>query len=72
MNKTITVRLDEETSRQLKEIQNTDKRTLSEIVRDSIESYLVVKKFRGLRKKTLPYAEKAGLLTDEDIFETSR
>jgi predicted transcriptional regulator len=72
MNKTITVRLDEETSKKLKEIQNTDKRTLSEIVRDSIESYLIVKKFRSLRRKTLSYAEKAGLLTDEDIFEASR
>lgn len=72
MNKTITVRLDEETSQKLKEIQNTDKRTLSEIVRDSIESYLIVKKFRSLRRKTLSYSEKAGLLTDEDIFEASR
>jgi predicted transcriptional regulator len=51
------VRLDEEKSKKLKEIQDADKRTLSEIVRDSLESYLMVKKFRSLRKKTLPYAE---------------
>ena len=72
MNKTITVRLDNETSKRLKEIQDTDNKTLSEIVRDSIESYLMIQRFRNLRKKTLPYAEKAGLLTDEDIFEAAK
>jgi len=72
MNRTITVRLNDDIRKKLKEIKETDKRTISEIDRDSLESYLMIQRFKELRKKTLSYTEKAGFLTDEDIFEISK
>lgn len=69
MNKTITIRIDKETEKNLKKLKTSEKRNLSDIVRDSLDTYIKIKRFRELRKNALSYAEKAGYLTDEDIFE---
>ena len=36
---------------------------------ESLRRYIAVERFRGVRKKILPFAEAQGLLTDEDIFK---
>lgn len=69
MNKTITIRIDSETEKNLKKLKTSEKRNLSDIVRESLETYIRIKRFRELRKSALSYAEKAGYLTDEDIFK---
>ena len=43
-------------------------RTVSELVRDSLRRHIAAEKFQALRRKTLPFAEAKGFLTDEDVF----
>lgn len=69
MNKTITIRIDKETEKNLKKLKVSEKKNLSDIVRESLDTYIKIKNFRELRKTAVSYAEKAGYLTDEDIFE---
>jgi Arc/MetJ-type ribon-helix-helix transcriptional regulator len=40
----------------------------NDVVRDSLRRYLAVEQFRALRRKTLPFAEAQGILTDDDVF----
>ena len=40
----------------------------SELVKKAIEKYIAVQEFRELREKLLPYSEKTGILTDEDVY----
>ena len=66
---TMTIRITKSLSRDLKELSQRQQRPASEIVRDSLRRYLAAQKFQALRKKTLPFAEAQGFLTDEDVFE---
>lgn len=40
----------------------------SEAVREAIEQYLFVERFRALRAQLMPYGEAQGIVTDEDGF----
>jgi len=42
---------------------------MSDLVRESLQRYIAIYKFRRLRNKVLPFAESQGILTDEDIFD---
>jgi predicted transcriptional regulator len=65
---TLTVRIPEELRADLQEISSRQNTPVSDLVRESIRRYVAVERFRLLRKRTLPFAEAQGLLTDEDIF----
>ena len=41
----------------------------SEVVRECLRDYLVVRRFRALRRKMIPHAQKQGIYTDEDVFK---
>ncbi len=41
---------------------------LIDAMRKSIRRYILVRRFRRLRNRILPFAEARGLLTDDDIF----
>ena len=73
MSSTITIRLPEDLRNKL---ESTSKKTnlgVSQLVRESVRRYLAVQRFRELRAETIPYAEKAGFYTDDDVFQkTSR
>lgn len=69
MKDTITIRLPEKLQKELDEVVSEEHASRSEVIRIAIERYLASKRFRQLRKKTLPFAEAQGLLTDEDIFK---
>ena len=66
---TFTIRLSDSLRRELKALCRRQKRPASEVVRDSLRRYIAAEKFHALRKKTLPFAEAQGLLTDEDVFK---
>jgi predicted transcriptional regulator len=66
---TITIRLPEGIRSDLQKLSQAQNKPVSVIVRESIRRYIAVEKFRGLRKKVLPFAEAQGFLTDEDIFK---
>ena len=69
MPQTLTIRIPDELRESLKDISKTEHKPVSDIVRESLRSYVTVHKFRAIRKKVLPFAEAQGFLEDEDIFE---
>jgi predicted transcriptional regulator len=66
---TLTVRLPEALRRDLDRLARQRGRPAGELVRDSLEKYLAVARFRALREKTLPRAARRGFLVDEDVHE---
>jgi predicted transcriptional regulator len=69
LEKTLSIRISQEMRKELESLSKVEKRPLSDLVRESLREFLVVRKFRRLRKRTLPFAEAQGFLTDEDIFK---
>ena len=69
MKATLTVRIPDGLKEELEEISAAERTAVSDLVRESIERYLAVRKFRKLRKRVLPFAEAQGLLLDEDVFK---
>jgi len=65
---TLTIRLSDDLRAELERLSREEQKAVSDMVRESIRRYVAVEKFRALRKKTLPFAEAQGFLTDEDIF----
>jgi predicted transcriptional regulator len=65
---TLTVRIPDELRANLQEISSRQSVPVSDLVRESIRRYVAIERFRALRKRTLPFAEAQGLLTDEDVF----
>jgi predicted transcriptional regulator len=70
MSTTITIRLPDDLRDELEKISKAEDKPLSDVVRESLRRYVAIQRFRQLRKKTLPFAEAQGLLTDEDVFES--
>ena len=65
---TLTIRLPEQLRTDLKKLSRQEHRAVSDIVRDSLRRHVAVQQFRALRRKSLPFAEAQGLVTDEDVF----
>ena len=68
MQDIITIRLPKKLKTELEKITKAEKISKSDLIRDAITRYLSVIQFRSIRKKVLPYFEKKGILTDEDVF----
>lgn len=69
MKKPMSVRLPEDLRKLLDEISESENLPVSDLVRESIQRYVSLYRFRQLRKKVLPFAEAQGLLTDEDVLK---
>ena len=69
MTATVTIRLDGALQMRLARLSTASGRTRSEIVREALDRQLALIEFENARRKTRPLAERAGLLTDEDVFE---
>jgi len=65
---TLTIRLDAKLDKALDRVAKSTGRTKSEIAREALRRQVAISRFRELRKKTLPFSEAQGLLTDEDVF----
>jgi len=68
MASSITIRIPQKIQKELETIVKDEKISKSAVIREALEKYLSIKRFRQLRKIILPFAEAQGLLTDEDIF----
>jgi predicted transcriptional regulator len=66
---TLTVRIPPELQRQRDKLCNSQHRSASDVVRDSLRRYIAAEQLHQLRGKLRPYAEAAGMLTDEDVFK---
>lgn len=68
MTATVTVRLDEALQKRLARLSKATGRTRSDLVRDAIGRQLALVEFESARRRVRPFAERAGLLTDDDVF----
>ena len=65
---TVTVRLEGALLARLARLSTATGRTRSDLVREALERQLALIEFASARRKTRPFAERAGWLTDEDVF----
>jgi len=68
MKAALTIRLDDETDRHLREVADTSGRTRSEVAREALRRQLALMRFEQTRRRAMPFAEARGYLTDEDVF----
>lgn len=66
---TLTVRVPDTLKRQVERFSKQRGQTAGDVVRESLKRYMAVEQFQALRRKTLPFAEAQGFLTDEDVFK---
>ncbi len=65
---TLTIRIDEQLDADLEQLAKAQHRTKSDLAREVLRREIALAKFRALRRRALPFAEAAGLLTDDDVF----
>ncbi len=70
MKQTLAVRIPDDLRKELQEISNAEAKPVSDLVRESIQRYVAIYRFRKLRNTILPFAEAQGILTDEDVFSS--
>lgn len=64
----LTIRLDNDLDRRLSRLAKLTGKTRSDLARDALRRQLALAQFEVLRKKSMPFAEARGYLTDEDVF----
>lgn len=69
MRQTLTIRLSDNLRKELQKISKQESKPMSDLVRESLQRYISIYKFRRLRNRVLPFAESQGILTDEDVFD---
>ena len=65
---TLTIRIDDELDALLTELAKAQNRSKSNLVRHMLRRQLALVAFDKARRELLPLGERAGLLTDEDVF----
>lgn len=68
MRQVISISVDSKLKNQIEKTAKKFKIPKSFIVKEALKRYFVQQSFRNLREKLVPYAEKKGYFTDEDIF----
>jgi len=69
MREILTISIDSKLKNKIAKAASKFNVSKSELVKKAIEKYIVHEEFKELRSILVPYAEKAGYFTDEDIFE---
>ena len=70
MGNTLTIRLDDDLRRLLDDLCDRTGKRRSDIVREALRRQVALVGFEDLRRRTLPFAEARGYLTDEDVFRS--
>jgi len=65
----VTIRIPRELQSKLEKLCKKQHRSASDVLRESLRRYLVAEQLREIRSELRPYAEAAGLVTDDDIFK---
>ena len=68
MRESISISLPEDLKTELDEAVRAEGVSRSDVVREAVREYLFIRRFRALRQELIPYAEAAGVFTDEDVF----
>ncbi len=69
MRETVTISLPKNIKEELDQMVKKEHLNRSDVVRDALRKYFALTAFRELRQQMIPQAEKAGVFTDEDVFE---
>ena len=69
MRETITISLTEEIKAEVDEFTRENGLSRSDLVRQALREYLLIRRFRALRARMIPHAQAQGIFTDEDVFE---
>lgn len=65
----VSIRIPERLRKDLEALARRQGRPMSDLVRESVRRYVALERFQALRRKTLPFAEAQGVLTDDDVFK---
>lgn len=65
---TLTIRLDDALDAQLAELARVTRRSKSDLVREMLRRQTALAELERARSLLLPLAERAGYLSDEDVF----
>lgn len=68
MRQIISVSVDPKLKKQVESTAKKYKIPVSFLVKEALRRYFIQRSFENLREKLVPYAEKKGYFTDEDIF----
>lgn len=69
MRQAVTVSLPEELAQELDKLARQEKISRSDLIRESVQNYLFVRKFRALRSRLMVKAQAQGTYTDQDVFD---
>ena len=67
--KPLNIRIPDSLRKQLEVISKREKMPISNLVRQSLEHFVAVRRFRKLRRQIIPFAEAQGFFSDEDFFK---
>jgi len=68
MRETVTISLPQAVRRELDRIAKEDGVSRSDVLRQSLEDFLFVRRFRRLRQRMMAAAQAEGIYIDEDVF----
>ena len=68
MRETVTISLPQAIRRELDRVAKEEGVSRSEVLRQSLEDFLFVRRFRQLRQRMMAAAQAQGIYTDEDVF----
>jgi metal-responsive CopG/Arc/MetJ family transcriptional regulator len=68
MRETVTISLPQAVRRELDKVAKEEGVSRSDVLRQSLEDFLFVRRFRRLRLRMIASAQAEGVYTDEDVF----
>ena len=68
MRETVTISLPQGVRRELDRVAKEEGISRSDVLRQSLEEFLFVRRFRRLRQRMMAAAQAEGIYTDEDVF----
>ena len=68
MRETVTISLPQAVRRELDRVAKQEGISRSDVLRQSLEDFLFVRRFRQLRQRMMAAAQAQGVFTDEDVF----
>lgn len=69
MRETISISLPDDIKAEVDAFVREHGLSRSDLVRQALREYLLIRRFRELRARMIPHAQAQGLFTDEDVFE---
>lgn len=69
MRQTITISLPKELKKELDALRAEEGISRSDVIRECLQSYLLIHRFRSFRRQMVEKAKARGIYTDEDVFK---